>query len=94
MRKWPLGLLTLATSLTGAPIAQAVPVNTLLADFNVIVDQNFVMAGPDVEGPVLVGGNLTTGAANLNLMAVVPLPIPIAGLGQVNIFGNVTPQYS
>jgi choice-of-anchor A domain-containing protein len=90
MRSWPIGFLGIVAALAGAPAAKAIPVDTLLSDFNVIVDQNFTMNGPDVEGPVLVGGNLATGSANLNSMAVIPLPVPIAGLGQVNIFGNVT----
>ena len=92
MTKWLMsGLLLLVTWLASTPVAQAVPANTLLTEFNVIVDQNFAMNGPDVEGAVLVGGNFTsTGGPILNTLGPVPLAIPIPGLREINIFGNMT----
>ncbi|MFZ3238180.1 MAG: collagen-binding domain-containing protein [Stellaceae bacterium] len=84
------------TILAGAATAGAspIPVATLLGDFNVITDGNFALNGPDVQGPVLVGGNFTSsGAHTLNSNSVIPLPTPLPPgdvLGEVNVFGNTT----
>ncbi len=101
MRRWTSGLLATFLSLAAAAAAQAAPVPalTLLTDFNVITQQAMVVTN-DVFGPVLIGGTLgsttplgpsmlmlSTGRLNQN--ANVPLPIPIAGLADVNVFGNV-----
>jgi choice-of-anchor A domain-containing protein len=102
MRGWTVtGLLALITTVAGATgaAAAAIPVTTLFRDFNVIVDQSLVVTN-DVAGPVLVGGTLgsTTpvgpsklmlSTGELNLGNTVALPIPVAGLGEVNVFGNV-----
>jgi choice-of-anchor A domain-containing protein len=102
MRSWTrTGLLALIATLAGAASAEAaaIPLATLFRDFNVIVNQTFV-ATNDVEGPVLVGGtlgsatpigpsNLMLSTGLLNLQDTVSLPIPVAGLGEVNVFGNV-----
>ena len=101
MRGWTVaGLLALIATITGATGAEAaaIPLTTLFRDFNVIVDQTLVVTN-DVEGAVLDGGTLgstapvgpsklmlSTGELNLGGAA---LPIPIAGLGEVNVFGNV-----
>ena len=71
----------------GAAVAQAapIPVPTLLADFNAIIDGNYNATSESV-GPVLIGGNLSsTGILNTSGIA---LPVPIAGYGQVDVFGN------
>ena len=102
MRSWTrTGLLAVIATLAGAASAEAaaIPLATLFRDFNVIVNQTFV-ATNDVEGPVLVGGtlgsatpigpsNLMLSTGLLNLQDTVSLPIPVAGLGEVNVFGNV-----
>ena len=102
MRSWMgTGALALIATLAGAASgeAAAIPVSTLFRDFNVIADQSLV-ATNDVEGPVLVGGTLGSATpigpsklmlspGALNLGDTVSLPIPVAGLGEVNIFGNV-----
>jgi choice-of-anchor A domain-containing protein len=89
MRKWIASFLAAIASLAGAATAQAaaIPVSTLLADFSLITNGNFTTSN-EVVGPVLIGGNLRdTGI--INTKPVVPLPIPVAGLGEVNVFGNV-----
>jgi choice-of-anchor A domain-containing protein len=93
MRKALPAALATITMLAGAATAEAspIPVATLLADFNVITNNNFTMSGPDVQGPVLVGGNFTSGAAQLNTNGIIPLPTPLPPgdvLGEVNVFGN------
>jgi choice-of-anchor A domain-containing protein len=91
MRKWTAAFLATIAALTGAATAEAapIPVSTLLTDFTVIIDQNLTLTGPDIEGPVLVGGTLdSTGILNFP-PTVIPLPVPIAGYGEVNVFGNV-----
>jgi choice-of-anchor A domain-containing protein len=89
MHKWTAGFLAAIVSLAGAATAQAaaIPVSTLLADFNLITDGNFTTSN-DVVGPVLIGGNLRD-TSIINAKPVVPLPIPVTGLGEVNVFGNV-----
>ena len=93
MRTFTSAAVATMTMLAGASIAAAspIPVATLLSDFNVITDNNFMMNGPDVQGPVLVGGNFISGAAQLNTNAIIPLPTPLPPgdvLGEVNVFGN------
>jgi choice-of-anchor A domain-containing protein len=88
MRESISGLLALIASLvTAAAHASPIPVATLLTDFNVITNSNFTTTN-DVVGPVLIGGNLRD-TSIINDAPVVPLPIPVAGLGEVNVFGNV-----
>jgi choice-of-anchor A domain-containing protein len=101
MRGRDVVLLTLVAIALGSTTGQAapIPVATLFADFNVITNQALVVTN-DIEGPVLVGGNLGSdtplgpsklklSSGMLDLKKVVPLPVPVAGLGQVNVFGNV-----
>ncbi len=101
MRHRAAAMLAGITIAAGSTMAQAspIPASTLFADFNVITNQSLVVAN-DVEGPVLVGGNLGSAVplgpsllkqsnGMLNLKKVVPLPVPVAGLGEVNIFGSV-----
>jgi choice-of-anchor A domain-containing protein len=93
MTRWNTTLLAIAAVLTATASANASPiaVASLITDFNVITDQNLTLTGPDIQGPILVGGNLSSGAAILNSIDIVPLPIAISGLGEINIFGNVVP---
>jgi choice-of-anchor A domain-containing protein len=101
MRPSTAGIIAAMALLTAALTAQAAPISvaTLLTDFNVITDQAFVVTN-DIYGPVLIGGtlgsvtplgpnNLMLSTGPLNLLDTVPLPVPIAGLGEVNVFGNV-----
>lgn len=89
------GLLGAAATLAAAAAAGAspIPIKTLLSDFNVITDNTFANGGPDVQGPVLVGGNFTSNSATLNSNVIIPLPVPLPPgdvLGEVNVFGNTT----
>lgn len=77
-----------ATAVEASPLPSGFLADAI-ADFNVITNGNFVQ-GNDDQGPILVGGNLVTDGHMINDTAVVPLPQPIAGLGEVNVFGNVT----
>jgi PEP-CTERM motif len=99
MPKWPIGLLTLAVSLSGGLTAEAAPIPItsvtpaeLLADFNVIVKQDD--NSNDINGPVLVGGDLGPGTGPLNSTGVVlgttPGTTAIIGYGEVDIFGSHT----
>jgi choice-of-anchor A domain-containing protein len=96
MRAFISAAVATTTMLAGAAAtaeASPIPVTTLLADFNVITNNNFMMNGPDVQGPVLVGGNFSSGSAQLNTNGIVPLPTPLPPgdvLGEVNVFGNTT----
>ncbi len=88
------GLLAALAGLWVTASAQATPLppNFLadaIADFNVITNGNFSQNN-DTQGPILVGGNLITSGHPINDVQGVPLPKPIAGLGEVNVFGNVT----
>ncbi len=96
MRRWTSGLLaaiaTLAGALSATAEASPLPANFLpdaIADFNVITNGNFTQNN-DVNGPVLVGGNLISSGHPINSTSVVPLPQPITGLGEVNVFGSVS----
>lgn len=94
MRSWTrTGLLALLATFAGAASAEAaaIPISTLFKDFTVITGHDLLVTGPDVEGPVLVGRDLSVGGI-LNFpdpKPVIPLPIPIAGYGEVNVFRNV-----
>ena len=95
MRRWVTGALATIAALAGAAAAEAspIPVATLLSDFNVITDGTFANGGPNVQGPILVGGNFTSAAAQLNTNGIIPLPVPLPPgdvLGEVNVFGNTT----
>src|SRR5260370_11133877 len=97
-RKWLAGGVAIVAALTGASTTEAapIPVATLLDDFNVIVDQN-VNVSNDVSGPVLVGGSLGTGTGPVNFNNIVlgaPPGAPIAGYGEVNVFGNHTAVFN
>jgi choice-of-anchor A domain-containing protein len=91
MRGWISGLMVASAVSMGAATAEAaaIPASTLFADFNVIDNTSFASTS-EVVGPLLIGG--TVSAANaviLNSKPVAPLPIPVTGLGEVNVFGNV-----
>ena len=91
MREWISSFLAVIGVLTGAAAAEAaaIPPSTLLADFNVIDNTSFASTS-EVIGPLLIGGNLSAAnAVILNSKPVVPLPIPVTGLGEVNVFDNV-----
>ncbi len=101
MRSWTVtGLLALAATVAGTTgaVAAAIPLTTLFRDFNVIVDQSLVVTN-DIAGAVLDGGTLGSaspvGPSKLMLsqgplnLGGTALAIPVAGLGEVNVFGNV-----
>jgi hypothetical protein len=92
MRKSITNLLALIATLATAATAEAAPVpslTTLLGSFNGIVNNNFFTTS-DVEGNVLIGGNLggngildtDFGSAN----GITPPP----NFGNVNVFGSNT----
>lgn len=98
MRKWSAGLLAALPLLTGAAAVEAapIPIPTLLADFNAIVNGQFNSTS-DVQGPVLIGGDLGPGTVSLNSTcpaSCIPLPIPIPGYQQINVFGNHTAAFN
>lgn len=96
--KWTAGLFAAIASLAGPAIAEAasIPITAvtpseLLADFNVIVDQNLSNMN-EIEGPVLVGGNLkATGPLNASrvILGATAGTTAITGYGEVDVFGNV-----
>jgi choice-of-anchor A domain-containing protein len=93
MRKSTTALLALIATLAAAATAQAdtIPISTLLTDFNLIDNGNFASSS-EVIGPVLINGDLSVANSvilNSSVPTVVPLPIPVAGLAEVNVFGNV-----
>jgi len=65
--------------------AQTPSAGDLLTGFNAIVNGNFT-TGHDVEGPVLVGGNLSGNGTFFNLG--VPLGVSLNGFGSVNVYGS------
>lgn len=99
MAKWSTGLLAALASLAGgvSVAAAPLPVTTLLADFNVITDQN-VNVSNDIGGGVLAGANLGPGIGPLNFTNIVlgttPGTVAISGYGEVDIFGNHTAPFN
>jgi choice-of-anchor A domain-containing protein len=91
LRFWsPLLTMALLPPLVSIAQASPLPVATLLGDFNVITDQNLSTTS-DVEGLVLVGGNLSgNGIIDSKHVAVTPP----AGFGQINVFGNNSGSWS
>jgi choice-of-anchor A domain-containing protein len=82
----------------GTPVAiQDASVATLLCDFNAIVDGQFISTS-DVQGPVLIGGNLGPGTVALNDNGVVlgtnAGTTAITGYGEVDVFGNQTAAFN
>ena len=87
---------TMGTGIAGAQAA-AIPITAvttaeLLADFNVIVEND--SNANDINGPVLVGGNLGAGTGPLNsnnvVLGTTAGTTAIAGYGEVDIFGDHT----
>lgn len=99
MRQWTASIFAAIASLAGIATAEAAPIPItsvtpaqLLADFNVITDQNLTISN-DIMGPVLVGGNLRATGGPLNSSGVVlgtsAGTTAITGYGEVDVFGNV-----
>ncbi|HEY3908588.1 MAG TPA: collagen-binding domain-containing protein [Stellaceae bacterium] len=92
MRKSTTALLTLIAAFAGAATAQAdpFPVNVLLTNFNVITMGNFATTS-DVNGPVLIGGNLSNnGAGTLDFLNVPQTccTTPTPNYAEINVFGS------
>ena len=90
MRKLTAALLALIATLAGTAAAKAgvFPVNVLLANFNLIADQNFATTS-EVIGPVLIGGNLSGHGMLDTTGTVVPVAgTSFTGYGEINVFGN------
>lgn len=93
MRKSTTALLALLATLgAGAATAQAdpFPVNVLLAHFNAITMGNFATTS-DVNGPVLVGGNLSNnGAGTLDFLNTPQTccTTPTPNYAEINVFGS------
>jgi choice-of-anchor A domain-containing protein len=69
-----------------AAAASATPTNgTLMSGFNVVTGGNF-SSSADIEGPMLVGGNLSGSGTEMGLGT--PLPGGLAGYGAINVVGN------
>jgi choice-of-anchor A domain-containing protein len=87
----PLGMLGAAALCLGisAQPAMASPTNSdLLTNFNVITQGNFGSTA-DVEGALLIGGNLTGGSTQLDKNNQVPSG-SMTGYSQVNAYGDNT----
>ena len=66
--------------------AQAAPTTSeLISGVNAFTLGNF-STGHDVEGPAIVGGNLSGNGTFMNLG--VPMGVSLAGFGSVNVFGS------
>ena len=92
MRKLTVALLVLIATLAGTAAAEAgvFPVNVLLANFNLIVDQNFATTS-EVVGPVLIGGNLSNSGSGILDTSGIQVPVAgtsFTGYGEINVFGN------
>ncbi len=92
MRKLTSALLILIATLAGTAAAEAgvFPVNVLLANFNLIVDQNFATTS-EVVGPVLIGGNLSNNGSGILDTSGTQVPVAgtsFTGYGEINVFGN------
>ena len=83
--KWLAGSLAAIATLATMATAEATPFSpqTLISDFNLITNGNFATTS-DVQGNVLIGGNLS-GSGILNSVAA---PAPPTGYGQINVFGT------
>ena len=86
IHKWITSFLIAIASLTAITTAEATPFDPqkLITDFNVITNTNFATTS-DVQGNVLVGGNLS-GSGILN--SISGAPTPPTGYGQINVFGT------
>ncbi len=75
MSKWLASGAVLIACLTAAATAEATAFNaqTLLSTFNVITNGNFATTS-DVQGNVLVGGNLSNNGAGLLNSVAAPAP--------------------
>lgn len=96
MRPWISGFAAAIAVLAAAVTAEAdpFPVSTLFADFNVITDGNFA-TNSDVDGPVLVGGNLSgNGQLDKGGTAQACCTTPVPNYAEVNVFGNNTGSWS
>ncbi len=90
MRKLTAALLALIATLAGPAAAEAgvFPVSVLLANFNLITDQNFATTS-EVIGPVLIGGNLSgSGILDTSGTQVPVAGTSFTGYGEINVFGN------
>ncbi|HUC73091.1 MAG TPA: collagen-binding domain-containing protein [Stellaceae bacterium] len=98
MRHWTASIFAAIASFAAAPSvgAATIPITSvtpaqLLADFNVITAGDLSNSN-DVNGPVLVGGNLSsTGPINIHHVALGSTAgtTGITGYGEVDVFGNV-----
>jgi PEP-CTERM motif len=99
MRKSATALLALIAAFAGATTAQAdpFPVNVLLANFNAITMGNFATTS-DVNGPVLIGGNLSSGGLS-GILDFLNIPqtcctTPTPNYAEINVFGNNSGTFS
>jgi choice-of-anchor A domain-containing protein len=83
------GVIALAlgtTSMAGQARAGALSASDILGQFNAVVTNDFTSSS-DVEGRLVVGGNMTGGATFYNN----PFPIIKSDYGAVNVYGSVAP---
>ncbi len=99
MRKSTTALLALIATLGGGALtaqADPFPVSVLLTHFNAITMGNFATTS-DVNGPVLIGGNLSNnGAGSLDFMQIPQTccTTPTPNYGEINVFGNNSGTWS
>jgi choice-of-anchor A domain-containing protein len=75
----------LATAHLSAPAHATPTAADLLAGVNAFVSNNF-STGHDVEGPAIIGGNLSGNGTFMNFG--VPLGTALQGFGSVNVYGS------
>lgn len=77
-----------------AGMAQATPTltaSTILSDFNAVIYNNFSSTS-DVEGPIVIGGNLSGNSTsfNTNSATSTAAAAATAGFGAVTVYGNAS----
>jgi choice-of-anchor A domain-containing protein len=78
-------LVALGISLAGFAAQAAPTTSDLITGVNAFTLGNF-STGHDVEGPAIIGGNLSGNGTFMNLG--VPMGVSLAGFGSVNVFGS------
>lgn len=85
MRLLLAATIVLATAWATPGHAQSPTAADLVTRFNAVTYGNFA-TGHDVEGPVIVGGNLSGNGTFFNLG--IPLGVTLNGFGSVNVYGS------
>ncbi len=89
MRQWTAGLFAGIATLATVAAAEATPFDPakLIGAFNVITNGNLATTS-DVQGNILVGGNLSNNGSGLLVSQFPNVPAPPTGYGNINVFGT------